>query len=100
MAIGMPVWLMHSDIALLVLSFSVSKSTMETGRDEHAVLVELVHAVGDQALGVLFFCVWISVASSGVSIPVNRAKKFASRIIPSSSSSSARFSEASVEAGR
>ncbi len=29
MAIGMPVWLMQSDIAWLMLSFSVSKPTMK-----------------------------------------------------------------------
>ena len=44
-----------------------------------------------------FFCICTSVASSGVSMPVKSAKKFAPRIMTSSSGSSARFIEASVD---
>ena len=80
-----------------MLSFSVSKPTMKPAVTNMPCSYSLCTLSAIDRLVFCFFWVWISVASSGVSIPVNRAKKFASRIIPSSSSSSARFSEASVE---
>ena len=48
----------------------------------------------------LVFCflrIWISVSGSGLSMPTKTAKKFASFIACSISSSSARLIEASVE---
>ena len=80
-----------------MLSFSVSKPTMKPAVTNMPARRCVCTLSAIERLVFCFFCVWTSVASSGVSMPVNRAKKFASRIIPSSSSSSARLSEASVE---
>ena len=44
-----------------------------------------------------FFCICRSVSGSGLSIPTNSAKKLACCIMSSSSGSSARLMEASVE---
>ena len=97
MPIGMAVSSTHSTMAGPTPVVSVSKPMMKPAitnmpaRLMRWTLSAMLRRV------FCFFWAWTSVASSGLSMPTKTMKKFASRIIWSSSASSARLSEASVE---